>query len=52
MGSHQDFRDITRLLWDGKIKPVIDRSFPLSEGIEAFACLEGGKQFGKIVIRP
>jgi NADPH:quinone reductase-like Zn-dependent oxidoreductase len=52
MGSHQDFRDITRLLWDGKIKPVIDRSYPLREGIEAFASLERGEQFGKIVIKP
>jgi NADPH:quinone reductase-like Zn-dependent oxidoreductase len=52
MGSHQDFCDVTQLLWDGKLQPVIDRVMPLSEGKEAFAALERGEQFGKIVLQP
>ena len=52
MGSHQDFRDVTALLWAGKLKPVIDRVMPLSEGIEAHHMLETGQQFGKIVLTP
>ena len=52
MGTHQDFRDVTTLLWTGKLKPVIDRVMPLSEGKEAYAVLERGKQFGKIVLTP
>jgi len=52
MGSHQDFRDLTALLWAGKLKPVIDRVMPLSEGKEAYALLERGEQFGKIVLTP
>ena len=36
----------------GKLRPVIDRVMPLSEGREAFAVMERGEQFGKIVLLP
>lgn len=52
MGTHQDFRDITALLWEGRLKPVIDRVMPLSEGAEAFRIMESSDQFGKIVLVP
>lgn len=52
MGTHQDFRDVTALLWAGKLRTVIDRVMPLSEGKEAYALLERGEQFGKIVLTP
>ena len=52
MGSHQDFRDVTALLWSGKLKPIIDRVMPLSDGIEAYRMMENGDQFGKIVLTP
>ena len=52
MGTHQDFRDITALLWEGKLKTVVDRIIPLSEGHEAYAVLERSEQFGKIVLTP
>jgi NADPH:quinone reductase-like Zn-dependent oxidoreductase len=52
MGSHQDFRDVMALVWEGKLKPVVDRVMALSEGKEAFAALERGEQFGKIVLVP
>ncbi len=52
MGGHQDFRDVTSLLWAGKLKPVIDRVMPLSQGIEAYRIMERGEQFGKIVLIP
>jgi NADPH:quinone reductase-like Zn-dependent oxidoreductase len=52
MGSHQDFQDILKLLWSGKLKPVVDRVMPLSQGIEAYAAMERGEQFGKIVLIP
>jgi NADPH:quinone reductase-like Zn-dependent oxidoreductase len=52
MGTHQDFLDVTALLWSGRLKPVIDRVMPLSKGREAFAIMEQGRQFGKIVLLP
>jgi NADPH:quinone reductase-like Zn-dependent oxidoreductase len=52
MGNHQDFQRITELLWAGKLKPVVDRVMPLSEGVEAYRRMEAGEQFGKIVLTP
>jgi NADPH:quinone reductase-like Zn-dependent oxidoreductase len=52
MGTHQDFRDVMNLVWAGKLRPVVDRVMPLSEGQAAFEALERGEQFGKIVLTP
>ena len=52
MGSREDFRTVTSLLRAGKIKPVIDRVMPLSEGKEAYRVMEEGGQLGKIVLTP
>ncbi len=50
MGNHQDFRDVTSLLWSGRLKPVVDRVMPLSAGKQAVEALESGEKFGKIVL--
>jgi len=52
MGSHQDFHDILEYLWTGKVKPVIHKVMPLSEGCEAYKMMEEGSHFGKIVLTP
>lgn len=52
MGTHQDFLDITSLLWSKKLTPVIERVMPLSEGKEAYAMMERSEHFGKIVLIP
>nr|NIO03573.1 zinc-binding dehydrogenase [Pseudomonadota bacterium]NIS68120.1 zinc-binding dehydrogenase [Pseudomonadota bacterium] len=52
MGTHQDFLNVTALLWDGKLKPIIDRVMPLSQGQKAYEIMEKGEQFGKIVLTP
>ena len=52
MGSHQDFREVVGLHWNGILKPVVDRVMPLSAGKEAYGMLERGEQFGKIVLEP
>ena len=52
MGTPQDFRDVMALIWAGKLRPVVDRVMPLSEGRDAFEALERGEQFGKIVLTP
>ena len=52
MGSHQDFRDVMSLVFEGKLKAVIDRVMPLAEGRAAHELLERGEQFGKVVLTP
>jgi NADPH:quinone reductase-like Zn-dependent oxidoreductase len=52
MGSHQDFKDVVAMLWAGKLKPVIDRVMPLSEGRKAYEIMQEGGQLGKIVLTP
>jgi NADPH:quinone reductase-like Zn-dependent oxidoreductase len=52
MGSREDFRTVTSLLWEGRLKPVVDRVMPLSRGKEAYQIMEQGKHFGKIVLTP
>ena len=49
MSSQQEFRDVMRLVFAGKLKPTIDCVMPLEKIQEAHARLESGEQFGKIV---
>ncbi len=50
MGTHRDFREVMALIFEGRLKPVIDRSYPLAEVKEAHARLEAGEQKGKITL--
>jgi NADPH:quinone reductase-like Zn-dependent oxidoreductase len=51
MGSPDDFREVTSLLRAGALAPVIDSVNDPERGREAYAHLESGEQFGKVVIR-
>jgi NADPH2:quinone reductase len=51
MGSLRDFQTVLGFVTRGEIAPVIDRILPLEEVAEGHRALEGGEQFGKIVIR-
>jgi NADPH:quinone reductase-like Zn-dependent oxidoreductase len=46
-----DVATLTNLLQAGKIKPGIDRTYPLDDVPEAIRCLESGAARGKLVIR-
>jgi NADPH:quinone reductase-like Zn-dependent oxidoreductase len=50
MGSKQDFIDSMEFMWRNNIKPVIDRSEALKDGIKMLKYLESGEQFGKVVL--
>ncbi|MEE9166888.1 MAG: zinc-binding dehydrogenase, partial [Candidatus Neomarinimicrobiota bacterium] len=52
MGDLSSFRKITKLLQEGRVKPVLDRTFPMSAVREAHKYLEERKQFGKVVLVP
>lgn len=50
MANNQEFRAVMGVLATGKLRPVIDRVFPLSEARAAETYLESAGQFGKVVL--
>jgi NADPH:quinone reductase-like Zn-dependent oxidoreductase len=50
MGNVREYQAIVRLAHQGKLWPVVDTVFPLDRGRDAFACLQAGRQIGKLVI--
>jgi zinc-binding alcohol dehydrogenase/oxidoreductase len=50
VGDPQDFREMLEFAGEHKIKPVIERTFPLAEAREALLHLRDGHSFGKIVV--
>ena len=48
--NQEDLIFLAELLKDGKIFPVIDRSYPLSDIVEAFRYVEDKHAQGKVVI--
>jgi NADPH:quinone reductase-like Zn-dependent oxidoreductase len=49
--SKHDLQVVKDLIEAGKVTPVIDRTYPLTEASEAMRYLEAGHARGKIVIR-
>jgi NADPH:quinone reductase-like Zn-dependent oxidoreductase len=52
MANDQEFRALYSSVASGRLKPRVDRVFPLSQAREAFAYMEEGRQNGKIVLVP
>jgi NADPH:quinone reductase-like Zn-dependent oxidoreductase len=52
MGTASEFATVMRLVWEGKLRPVVDRVLPLEAIKTAHEALESGEQFGKIVLTP
>ncbi len=52
MGCKSDLLEMQRYLAEGKLRPVVDRTLPLSECARAHQLLEDRAQFGKIVLLP
>jgi len=50
MGTCQDFTTVMELIYAGRLRPVLDRSYPLSEARRAQERLEKGQQMGKITL--
>jgi NADPH:quinone reductase-like Zn-dependent oxidoreductase len=50
MGSRSDWDQLVTLAGEGKLHPVIDRTFPLEAAAQAEERLARGEQFGKIVL--
>ena len=52
MGTMGDLHEVLRHVFAGRLKPVVDRVFPLSELRAAHEYLEKSQMFGKIVVNP
>jgi zinc-binding alcohol dehydrogenase/oxidoreductase len=52
MGSPCDFAGMLEFVARHRLKPVVSEVFPLARAAEAFALMERGGQFGKIVVTP
>ncbi|HUP20752.1 MAG TPA: zinc-binding dehydrogenase [Gemmatimonadota bacterium] len=50
MANRREFATLARLVEGDRIRPVIDRVFPLEEAPAAMERMEAGEQFGKIVV--
>ena len=50
MGSPGDFAAMVKL-YEGGLRPVIDKVFPLEQAADAHVRMEAGDQFGKIVLK-
>jgi len=49
-GSHYALAHIRELMESGKFKPVIDRTYPLDQIVEAYRYVETGQKTGNVVI--
>jgi NADPH:quinone reductase-like Zn-dependent oxidoreductase len=50
MGSPEDWAAMIALVTGRALRPVVSETFPLARAADAFALMERGEQFGKIVI--
>ena len=51
MGTEDEFLSMIDFIHKHKIKPVVDKIFPLAQVNDAFARMEEGVQFGKIILK-
>ncbi|HKT46388.1 MAG TPA: zinc-binding dehydrogenase [Candidatus Acidoferrales bacterium] len=51
MGTKRELQTVMKLVAAGRLKPVVDRIFPLAEAASAHAYLESSSQFGKVVLK-
>jgi len=52
MGTRAEVRQVLKLVSEGKLRPVIDRTLPLKEAAVGHALMESRQHFGKIVLNP
>jgi NADPH:quinone reductase-like Zn-dependent oxidoreductase len=50
MASRREFDEVMKLVFMGRLKPIVDRAFPLEQARTAHEYLGRGEQFGKVVL--
>jgi NADPH:quinone reductase-like Zn-dependent oxidoreductase len=51
MGTPAEFAALVDLYEAKRLRPIVDRSFPLAEAAAAHQRMEEASQFGKVVLR-
>ena len=52
MGTMGELHEVLKHVFSGRVKPVVDRTFPLKEARAAHEYMEKSQMFGKIVLNP
>lgn len=52
MGTMGELHEVLGHIFEGRLKPVVDRTFPLSEIRAAHEYLEKSQMFGKVIVNP
>jgi NADPH:quinone reductase-like Zn-dependent oxidoreductase len=52
MGTMGEMHEVLKHVFSGRLKPVVDRTFPLMETRAAHEHMEKSEMLGKIVITP
>jgi len=52
MGTMGELHDVLSHVFAGRVKPVVDRTFPLKEARAAHEYMEASQMFGKVVLIP
>jgi len=52
MGTRAEFEQVMNLVWAGKLKPVVDQTFPLQDVPKAQEMMENRGVFGKYIVVP
>jgi NADPH:quinone reductase-like Zn-dependent oxidoreductase len=50
MGTKEDFEAVYELVASGRVKPLVDKVFPLAEAAAAHERMEAGEHLGKIIL--
>jgi NADPH:quinone reductase-like Zn-dependent oxidoreductase len=50
MGNKSELRTVLKLVAQGRLRPIVDKIWPLQDCIAAHSYLEKAKQFGKVVL--
>ncbi|HXY48138.1 MAG TPA: zinc-binding dehydrogenase [Terriglobales bacterium] len=52
MGTMGELHEVLKHVFSGRLKPVVDRTFPLKDVSAAHQYLESSRMFGKVVLNP
>jgi NADPH:quinone reductase-like Zn-dependent oxidoreductase len=52
MGNMGEFHEAMKHVFAGRLKPVVDKSFPLREAAAAHEYLARSSMFGKVILNP